>query len=66
MHSMMDYKLWKQRHGEMLREAELSRQTKALRETRKRHAGRRSALVWEMKRHAGRLLKFLRGGRNAG
>ncbi len=66
MHEMMDSQIWKQRREEMLREAELSRQAKALRETRKLRAGRKSALVWEMKRHAGGLLKLLRALRNAG
>jgi hypothetical protein len=66
MHEMMDFQLVKQRHAAMLREAELNRQAKALRATRKRRAGRRSALVWEIKRHAGRLLKLLRAMRSAG
>ena len=66
MHEMMTLELAKQRREEMLREAELNRQAKALRATRKRGAGRRSALVWEMKRQAGRLLKLLRAMRNAG
>ena len=57
---MMDYELWKQRRKELLREAEMSRRAKALRVTRKRAPGRRSALVWEIKRHAGGFLKILR------
>jgi hypothetical protein len=60
MNQMMDYELWKQRREEMLREAEMNRQAKALRATRKLGASRRSALVWEIKRHTGRLLKRLR------
>ncbi len=66
MHEMMDFQLVKQRHEEMLREADMSRQAKVLRATRKGRDGRRSALVWEMKRHAGRLLKLLRAMRSAG
>jgi hypothetical protein len=66
MHEMMDFQLVKERRGEMLREAEMSRQAKALRAARKRREGRRSAVVWEMRRQAGRLLKFLRALRNAG
>ena len=62
----MDSQLWMQRREEMLREAEMSRQAKALRATRKRRDGRRSALLWEMKRYAGRFLKLLRALRNAG
>ncbi len=63
---MMDYHIWRQRHEELLREAELSRRAKVLRETRKRDAGRTTPLAWEIKRHAGRLLKFLRTLRKAG
>ena len=66
MREMMSLELAKQRREELLREAELSRRAKALRAARKRGAGRRSALVWEMKRQAGRLLKVLRSLRNAG
>jgi hypothetical protein len=57
---MMDFQSWRERREELLREAELSHQAKALRAARKRRAGRSSALVWEMKRYAGRLLKPLR------
>ena len=57
---MMDYRIWKQRREEMVREVERNRTVKALRATRKRRTGRRSALVWEIKRQAGRLLKLLR------
>jgi hypothetical protein len=60
MNQMMDYELWKQRREELLREAELRRRAKALRATRKWGASRRTALVWEIKRHTGRLLKRLR------
>jgi hypothetical protein len=60
MHEMMTLELAKQRREELLREAELGRLAKALRAARKRGAGRRSALVWEMKRYAGGLLKLLR------
>jgi len=66
MYEMMSLELAKQCHEERLREAELSRQAKALRAPRKRRAGRRSALVWEMKRYAGGLLKLVRTLRNAG
>jgi hypothetical protein len=66
MHEMMDYQIWKQRYEEMLHEVEFNRRAKALRATGKRRAGRRAALVWEIKRHAGRLLKLLRALRNAG
>ena len=65
-HQMMDFQLAKQRHEERLREAELSRQARALRATRRRRAGQRSALAWETKRQAGRLLKFLRTLTKAG
>jgi hypothetical protein len=56
---MMDIQHVNQRRQEMLREAELNHQAKALRTAGKGRASRRSTLVWEMKRHAGRLLKLL-------
>jgi hypothetical protein len=49
MREMMDSQLRKQRRQDMLREVERNRLVKALRVTRRRHPGRRSALVWEMK-----------------
>ena len=57
---MMSLELAKQRREELLREAEMSRRAKALRATRKRRDRQTSILVWEMKRHAERLLKLLR------
>ena len=66
MQQMMDYQLRKQRREELLREAEMNRQIKALRATGKRRAGRSSALAWELRRHAGVLLKLLRTLRNVG
>jgi hypothetical protein len=62
VYEMLDPQLPKQLREDMLREAEMNRQTKALRAARKRHsgAGRRSALAWELKRYAGRLSKLLR------
>jgi hypothetical protein len=60
MHEMMSLELARQRREELLREAEMGRQAKALRATRKRRTGRRSILAWEMNRQAQRLLKFLR------
>jgi hypothetical protein len=59
MHEMMSLELERQRREELLREAEISRRAKALRATRKRGASWRSALVWEIKRHTGRILKRL-------
>jgi hypothetical protein len=66
MHEMMDFQLVNQHREELLREAELNRQPKAFWAASKRSVGRRSALVWEIKRHAGRLLKLLRISRKAG
>ncbi len=66
VHEMMDYRIWRQRHEELLREAELSRRAKALRAARRRGAGRRSTLAWEIKRQAGRILKSLRTLRKTG
>jgi hypothetical protein len=66
MREMTSLELAKQHHEERLRDAELSRQAKALRDSRRRRADHRSALVWELKRQVGRLLKFLRALRNVG
>ena len=63
---MIDLQLIKLQREELLREAELNRQAKALRAASKGHTGRRSTLVWEIERHAGLLLKLLRLMRNAG
>ena len=58
---MMDFQTWKQRHEEMMREAEQSRLANALRDSRKRRgSGRVSALAWELNRAAGRLRKLLK------
>ena len=59
MQEMMDLQLLMQHREEMLREVELNRQTEALWALGKGRAGRRSALVWEMSRYAGHLLKLL-------
>lgn len=66
MHEMMSSHLTQQRREELLREVERDRLAKALRTVRKWRAARRSALVWEMKRYAGRLRKLLRAMRNVG
>ena len=66
MHEMMDIQLVNQHREEQLREVELNRQVRALRPASKRSAGRRSALVWDLERHAGRFLKFLGILRKAG
>jgi hypothetical protein len=66
MHEMMAFQFVNQRREELLREVELIRQAKSLRATRKPRDGRRSALIWEIKRQAGRLFKLLRALRNAG
>ncbi len=62
----MDFEIWKQRHEEMMREAERNRLAKALRESRKRRGeDRASPLAWELKRGAGLFLKILRSLRSA-
>jgi hypothetical protein len=66
MQEMMDLQLAKQHREEMLREAESNHKAKALRAARKQRAGGRAAPVWEIKRHAGRLLKLLGTLRIAG
>jgi hypothetical protein len=57
MREMMVLELAKQRREELLGEAQQNRLVKAMRAARKRRAGRRSLLVWEVRRIAGRLLK---------
>jgi hypothetical protein len=65
--SMFDFEVWKQYREELMREVELDRLAKALRDSRKRRSsGRASSPVWELKRIVGRLLKLLRNLRNAG
>ena len=66
MHDSIGLELAKQRHEELLREAEMNRRARALRATRKRREGWRSTLVWEIKRYSGRLLKSLRALRKVG
>jgi hypothetical protein len=65
MHEMMDFQLVKERREEVLREVELDRLAQRVRATCKRRDSWRSALVWEMRRYAEGLLKFLRALRNA-
>jgi len=57
---MMDFQIWKQRREEMMREAEQNRLARELQAARRKRARRTSALIWELKRHAGRLHKLLR------
>jgi hypothetical protein len=63
---MMSIELAKQRRDELLREAERNHQAKVLRAARRLRADRRSGLVWEIKRYAGRLFKLLRTMMNTG
>ncbi len=65
---MMDpYELAKQHREDMLREVKRNRLARVLWANCKRHAGRASALMWDLERIAGRLLKLLRRTlRNAG
>jgi hypothetical protein len=62
----MDLQLARQRREELQREAETHGRAEALRAARGRRVGRGSALAWEAKRHAGRLIKVLGVLRNAG
>jgi hypothetical protein len=56
---MMDLQAWKQRHEEMMGEAQRERLAKELRGSRKRRGpGRTSSLLWDLRRHAGRLRKL--------
>jgi hypothetical protein len=58
MHQMIPPQLLKDIHEQMVRDA--------MQAARKRRAGRRSALVWELKRHAGRFRKRLKTLWNVG
>ena len=57
---MMDFEHRKQRHKEILREAERNRLAKELWAARERRAGWTWVLLWEARRIAGPLLKSLR------
>lgn len=59
MYSMYDYEVWKQRVQEMRREAETNWLARASRGWR---PSLLAALWWELRRDAGRLHKWLRGG----
>ena len=59
----MDFEHWKQRHKEILREAERNRLAKELRAARERRAGWTWVLLWEARRVAGRRLKLLRSSK---
>src|ERR687893_2392986 len=56
MYQMIPPKLLKDIHEQKVRDAQQA--------ARKQRAGRRSALAWELRRHAGALLKLLRALRN--
>jgi len=58
----------RQRHGQMLREAEVERLGRAMRTGRKKRAGSRSksTLAWEVARIFGLLRKVLRTPNSAG
>jgi hypothetical protein len=58
MHQMIPPQLLKDIHEQRVRDEQQA--------ARKRHAGRRTAVVWELKRHAGRLRKRLKTFWNVG
>ena len=62
----IDPQLIKQRREELLREAEMDRLARALRaaDNRRAHVKRVSALAWEWKRIAGRLLKIMKASKH--
>lgn len=60
MQSLNGIQMWRQRHGELLREAEMNRLAKAARSSLKRRYRLFSALGWELQHHSGRLSKRLR------
>ncbi len=61
MYEMMDFETWKQRHEQMMRDAQQEHLAKALRASRKRHgSGGAPSVSWEVKRIVGRLRKRFR------
>lgn len=66
MHAMMDLRLSKQRHEEMLRESELDHLKKTLRANRRKSAssGWTSTVAWELARAVGVLRKLFRPTKN--
>ena len=66
MHGMLDLRVIKQRHEEMLREAESNRLKKALRANRRRPAASRfiTIVAWELLWAGGLLRKLLRMPKN--
>jgi hypothetical protein len=58
IYQMIPPKLLKDIHEQKVRDAQQA--------ARKQRAGRSSALAWELRRHAGALLKLLRASRNVG
>ena len=63
MMDLMDFEAIKQRREDMIREVEQYRLARALKSRRRHVSDRRSVLVWELKRIAGRLRKLLRTSR---
>lgn len=60
MQGLNEFKTWRQRHEELLREAEMNRLAKAVRSGRKRRSRPFPALGWELRRYGGRLSNLLR------
>ena len=62
---MMNWEAWQQHREEIVRGVELNRLAKALRTHRKKARGdRTNALVWELRRGAGALLKLVKALKN--
>jgi hypothetical protein len=60
MDGRVKFQLWRQHHEDLMREAETRRLAKALRKGGERLPRRIPALAWELRRHGGRVPKFLR------
>ena len=66
MHEPVDPRLLKQRREDVLREVRINRPVRELRAHREGRPDRTSDLAWELKRHAGRLLKRSKVRRRTG
>lgn len=65
MQGQNELQLWRQRHEELLREAEMTRLARVAGSNKKRRARLLPALGWELQRCGGRISKLFRALRHA-
>lgn len=63
MQSLNELQIWRQRHEELLHEAEIERLARAIRPDREKFRPL-PALVWELQRCGGRISKLFRASRH--